>query len=144
MIRIEKVCLLLSQSLKRGEIIIRKLITVFIFIVFLAGISHAAKFIIEIKGSHFSLAEKAFQDIYGGGITFGGEVLIGLWKKLQFWLGGNYYSGDGELTYTGEETSLQILPIGGGLKYELPTGAFRFYGGFGLARDITRQTLNLN
>ena len=103
MIRIEKVCLLLSQSLKRGEIIIRKLITVFIFIVFLAGISHAAKFIIEIKGSHFSPAEKAFQDIYGGGITFGG-----------------------------------------GLKYELPTGAFRFYGGFGLARDITRQTLNLN
>lgn len=110
----------------------KKLITFFIFFVFLTGISNAAKFTIEIKGSYFSPTEAAFQDIYGAGITYGGEVSIGLWKNLQFWLGGNYYSGDGELTYTGEETNLQIIPIGGGLKYEFSKGTLRFYGGIGI------------
>ncbi|MCJ7651991.1 MAG: hypothetical protein MUP85_25610 [Candidatus Lokiarchaeota archaeon] len=97
-----------------------------------SGIVHATTFSIELKGSYFSPSEKAFQDIYGGGITYGGEVAIGLWKNLQFWLGGNYYSGNGGLTYTGEATSLKILPIGGGLKYELSSGILGFYGGVGV------------
>lgn len=118
----------------------KKLRILLIFIVFFTGASHASKFLIEIKGSYFSPTEKAFQDIYGGGMTFGGEVSIGIWKKLQFWLGGNYYSGAGELTYTGEKTSLQIIPIGGGLKYEFSTGTLRFYGGIGVNLYNYRET----
>ncbi len=110
----------------------RKIFLALAIMIFLSGIANAAIFSIELKGSYFSPTEKAFQDIYGGGMTFGGEVSIGIWKKLKFWLGGNYYSGDGELTYTGEGTSLQILPIGGGLKYELSSGTLRFYGGIGV------------
>lgn len=83
----------------------KKLRILLIFIEFFSGISHASKFTLEIKGSYFSPTEKAFKDIYGGGMTFGGEVSIGLWKKLQFWFGGTYYSGDGGLTYREEETS---------------------------------------
>ncbi|MCJ7581850.1 MAG: porin family protein [Candidatus Aminicenantes bacterium] len=110
----------------------KKLRILLIFIVFFSGISHASKFTFEVKVSYFSPTEKAFKDIYGGGMTFGAEVSIGLWKKLQFWFGENFYSGDGGLTYTEEETSLQILPIGGGLKYEFSTGTLRFYGGIGV------------
>lgn len=110
----------------------RKIFLALAILIFLSGIIHAATFTIELKGSYFSPAEKAFKDIYGGGTTVGGEVSIGIWKKLHFWLGGNYYSGDGGLTYTGEETSLQILPIGGGLKYEFSSGTLCFYGGIGM------------
>jgi len=110
----------------------KKLFLALAVMIFLSGIVHATAFSIELKGSYFSPTEKAFQDIYGGGITFGGEVSIGLWKKLQFWFGGNYYSGEGGLSFSGEETKLNILPIGGGLKYELFTGTLRFYGGIGI------------
>lgn len=118
----------------------RKIFLALAIMIYLSGIVNAAIFSIELKGSYFSPTETAFQDIYGGGMTFGGEVSIGIWKKLQFWLGGNYYSGDGELSYTGEETSLQIIPIGGGLKYEFSKGTLRFYGGFGVNYYLYKES----
>jgi hypothetical protein len=87
---------------------------------------------LQLRGSYFSPTEEVFQDIYGGGFTFGGEVSVGIWKNLQFWIGGNYYRGDGELTYTKEEITLQIIPIGLGLKYLFPAGIFNFYGAGGI------------
>lgn len=110
----------------------KKIVRISLVSLLLSGFIYAENFSIEAKGSYFSPTEAVFKDIYGGGFTFGGEFTVRIWKNLQLWFGGNYYSGDGELTYTGEETSLQIIPIGGGLKYKFKAGALSFYGGAGI------------
>ena len=61
--------------------------------------------------------EKAFRDIYGEGIMYGGEVNIRVWKALEVWFGASYFYKKGELTFTKEETKLKIVPIGAGIKY---------------------------
>ncbi|MFA9409510.1 MAG: hypothetical protein ACERKJ_11860, partial [Candidatus Dadabacteria bacterium] len=38
----------------------------------------------------------------------------------------------GELTFTKEETKLEIYPLGGGVKYRFSTGIFDLYAGAGL------------
>lgn len=86
---------------------------------------------IEAKGSYFYPMEGAFQDIYGGGLMYGGEVSVGIWKGLEVWAGGYYFTRDGQLTYTGEETALKIIPLGGGLKYKITQGLLSVYMGAG-------------
>ena len=86
---------------------------------------------IEAKGSYFYPMERAFQDIYGGGLMYGGEVSVGIWKGLEVWAGGSYFTRDGQLTFTGEDTTLQIIPIGGGLKYKITQGLVSVYIGAG-------------
>lgn len=97
-----------------------------------SGVASASDFTLELKALYFSPTEQAFKDIYGGGLMYRGEVSIGLRKNLDLWLGGGYFSKKGELTFTKEETKLQIVPIGGGLKYRIATGNVNFYGGIGL------------
>lgn len=110
----------------------KKIITTVVIMTCLSGFIYAENFSFEVKGSYFSPSEEAFKDIYGGGFTFGGELTLGILKNLQLWFGGSYFSQNGELTYTKEETSLQIIPLGGGLKYKLNAGILSFYGGAGI------------
>ena len=63
---------------------------------------------------------------------FGGEISVGIWGNLDIWAGGYYFSQYGELTFSGEETSLQIMPLGGGLKYKIISGKISLYGGAGV------------
>jgi hypothetical protein len=93
----------------------------------------AAAVRIELKASYFRPTEQAFLDIYGGGPRYGGEVNIGFWKGLDLWLGGSYFSKEGELTFTKEKTELQIIPIGAGLKYSWTKGVIRLYTAAGLS-----------
>ncbi len=102
-------------------------------IIFFAAVCmHAGSVTVEVKGSFFYPTEQAFKDIYGGGFMYGGEISLGIWKNLDIWIGGYYFSQYGELSFTGEETSLKIVPLGGGLKYRLSTGVLSFYGGAGV------------
>jgi len=102
-------------------------------IIFFAAVCmYAGSITIEVKGSYFFPSEQAFKDIYGSGLRYGGEISLGIWKNLDVWIGGDYFSQNGELTYTGEESSLQIVPLGGGLKYRITTGVLSFYGGAGV------------
>jgi len=87
---------------------------------------------IKIGLNYFTPSEKVFKDIYGGGIMYGGEINIGVWKRLELWIDGGYFSKKGKLTYTEEETKLKIIPIGGGLKYVFGTEVLNFYIGAGL------------
>ncbi len=110
----------------------RKVLIVLSIVFFAAVCLRAGSVTIEVKGSYFYPTEQAFKDIYGGGLMYGGEISLGIWKNLDVWIGGNYFSQNGELTFTGEETSLQIVPLGAGLKYSLSTGVLSFYGGVGV------------
>ena len=111
---------------------IKKIIVLIALVCFMSGLANAADVIIEFKGSYFSPSESFFKDIYGGGIMYGAEVSFSVWKQLDVWLGGSYFTKKGELTFTKEETKLDIMPIGGGLKYRLTTGVFNLYAGAGL------------
>lgn len=95
----------------------RKIIVMIGVLLFVSGSAHAANIILEFKTQYFSPSDEEFKDIYGGGVMYGGEVSIGVWKGLELWLGGSYFSREGELTFTKEKTELQIIPVGGGLRY---------------------------
>ncbi len=111
----------------------RKVLAALSIIFFVAVSLHAGSVILEVKGSYFYPTEQAFKDIYGGAMTFGGEISLAIWKQLDIWVGGHYFSQYGELTFTGEETHLEIMPLGGGLKYRITTGVVSFYGGAGVS-----------
>jgi len=117
-----------------------RLIRIFSVVIFLSGTICAGDIYIELRGNYFSPSEKAFQDIYGGGMRYAGELTFGIWKNLQLWIEGNYFSKDGELTFTKEETSLQIIPIGSGIKYTFPAGIFSIYAGAGINYYLYKES----
>ena len=100
--------------------------------ILLSGLANASDVIVELRAHYLHPSEEAFRDIYGGGMMYGGEISIGVRRELDVWFGGSYFSKKGELTFTKEETKLEIYPLGGGLKYRLTTGAFSLYAGAGL------------
>ncbi|MCJ7618274.1 MAG: hypothetical protein MUO43_17230, partial [Desulfobacterales bacterium] len=110
----------------------KKVLMALMIFIFAAVISNAGALTIEAKGSYFYPTEQAFKEIYVGGLMFGGEISVDIWRNLGVWIGGYYFSRYGELTFTGEETSLQIMPLGGGLKYKFISGILSFYGGAGV------------
>jgi len=77
----------------------------------LSEIASAGDVIVKLNGSYFHPSDQAFKDIYSGGVMYGGEVDIGIWKNLELWVGGSYFSKKGELTYTREKTRLKIIPF---------------------------------
>ena len=111
--------------MKRISLIIAAIITI-------SGFAHGGDFMVELKAHYFSPSEQAFKDIYGGGLMYGAEINIGVWKDLDIWFGGSYLSKKGELTFTKEETKLELLPIGGGVKSRILSGNFALYAGLGL------------
>ena len=110
----------------------RKLIIIMVTVIFLSGLANATNVIVELKAHYLHPSEEAFRDIYGGGMMYGGEISIGVWRGLDVWFGGSYFSKKGELTFTKEETKLEIYPLGGGLKFRLSRGILDFYAGAGL------------
>ena len=132
MMREERAILLLSQCNNQGENIMKKLTIVALLTVCLSGLANATDVTVELKAHYFSPTEQAFKDIYGGGIMYGGEISVGVWKDLDLWLGGSYLSRKGELTFTKEETKLELIPIGVGAKYRILSGNFSLYAGLGL------------
>jgi hypothetical protein len=101
-------------------------------IITISGFAHGGDFMVELKAHYFSPSEQAFKDIYGGGLMYGAEINIGVWKDLDLWFGGSYFSKKGELTFTKEETKLKLFPIVGGGKYRILSGNFALYVGLGL------------
>ncbi|UCE40531.1 MAG: hypothetical protein JSV17_13900 [Candidatus Aminicenantes bacterium] len=87
---------------------------------------------IEVKVLYFQPTEKMFKDIYGGGMSYGGELNINIIKGLTIWVGADYFKKKGKLTFTKEETELQIFPIYGGLKYIFPGQWIMPYLGVGV------------
>lgn len=111
----------------------KKLIVMIAVTISFSGLADATDFMVELKGHYFSPSEKTFRDIYGGGMMYGAEASIGVWRELEIWFGGSYFSKKGELTFTIEETKLRIVPIGVGVRYSFPIHEMvNIYGGIGI------------
>jgi hypothetical protein len=87
---------------------------------------------LEAKGQYFSASERYFRDIYGAGWMAEGEIGIRLFRGLEWWAGGGYFSRKGQLTFTREKTTLTIQPMGGGLRYRITSGKIAGYLGAGV------------
>jgi len=77
---------------------------------------------IMLKVTSFSPADADFKSIYGGGMTYGGELSFAFAKGFEFWVGASTFSKKGKTSYTQEETSLSLIPISGGLKWQIMPG----------------------
>ena len=86
---------------------------------------------IKVRANYFSPSEQSFKNMYGGGITIGGEINIKIWKFIGLWLIGNHYSKKGSLPFTKESTEMTLIPIGGGLKLRFQSGVINPYIGIG-------------
>lgn len=94
---------------------------------------------VKIGANYFSPSEKSFKDIYGEGVTFGGEINIKLWKFINLWLVSNYYSKKGSLPFTKESTKMTLFPIGGGIKLILQKNVINPYIGIGPVLYIYKE-----
>jgi len=80
---------------------------------------------------YFLASDKAFKDIYGNGVVYGGELRIG-GKRIAGWLEGNYRARTGEFSFTGEETKVNVMAIEGGALYRIMPGDISPYVGAGI------------
>ncbi|MCX7973450.1 MAG: hypothetical protein N3B16_03005, partial [Candidatus Aminicenantes bacterium] len=81
----------------------------------------------EIKGAYFNPTDQAFKDIYGQGKTYGAEVGFKFNRFIGLWLSAETFSKKGKMTFTQEETTLKIMPVGFGLSLELGLGLISPY-----------------
>lgn len=97
--------------------------------------------IYQIKAgiNYFIPSEKAFKDIYGGGLMFTGELSVSLWRNVDFWIEGSYFSKKGKLSFTEEETTLRMIPLGGGLRFKLLTSGPIIYAQGGLKYYLFKE-----
>lgn len=88
-------------------------------------------FSIKIKGAYFQPSRTTFKDIYKNRLMGEGEFTVRVFKFIELWLVGNYYSGKGKLPFSEEDTKMTLIGIGGGLKFRATIGAFSPYLGLG-------------
>ena len=120
--------------------IAKKSVGAIVVFLLVSGSADAANVRFELKAQYFRPVEQSFLDIYGAGVRYGGEIDIGLWKGFDVWVGGGYFTREGELTFTKEKSKLKIIPIGLGLKYRWTRGVIGFYTGAGVSIFIYEET----
>lgn len=108
----------------------RRILIFCLAIIMFSGLSQAEAFFIEAKGNYFLPKDQSFKDIYGNGKSFGVEIGLALGKRISIWAGGHYFSKKGKLTFTEEDTKIQIIPLYAGLRYRLAKSSIRPYVGF--------------
>lgn len=118
---------------------IKKMIIVMMVLSFLPKVAGPKDITVELKMSHFNPSHDAFKNIYGSGMMYGGELNIGVWKNFHLWFEGGFFSKRGKLTFTEEETKLEIVPVGIGIKYVLADWKVNLYLGIGLNYHIYRE-----
>jgi opacity protein-like surface antigen len=99
----------------------------------------AAAATLGVKAFYLMPSEQAFKDIYGSGPMYGGELGFKIAGPVNLWIDGMYYRGKGKLTYTEEDTTLTLIPIGAGVRVDLPKGAIVPYAGAGLRYYIYKE-----
>jgi len=87
-----------------------------------------------VQAGYFTAGEQMYKDIYGSGITYGGEIRIALPpmdRRLVLFLGGEYRTASGELTYTKEATDVTAMSGEAGLLLRLSKSRMSPYVGGG-------------
>jgi len=82
-----------------------------------AGQAFSADFYMEAKGAYFRPLDSVFREIYGSGAAYGGELGFNFKSGIGVWMGGDYFSKTGKLTYTEEETKIRVVPLAVGIRY---------------------------
>ena len=95
---------------------------------------------IKVGVNYFRPSKQAFRNIYGNGVMYRAEIGIGIGRGLELWMGSGYFSKKGELSFTKEITKLQILPVGGGVRYISIEGNINLYTGIGLNYYQVKET----
>ena len=103
------------------------------FVLVALGSARAEGVFLEARGAYFSPSDPAFREIYGYGISWGGEISFAVSKRTSVWAGGDYFSKVGKLGFTEEATKIRIAPLTAGLKYHLALDHLRPYIGAGVA-----------
>ncbi len=80
---------------------------------------------------YFQASDSAFKDIYGNGMVFGGELRLGR-KKIIGWLEGSHRARTGKVSFTGEETKVNVTAIELGALYRILPGRIAPYAGAGI------------
>ncbi len=62
-----------------------------------AGLIRAESLTIQARGSYFNPTDQVFRDIYGNGMSWGGELGFRLTERIGVWAGGDYFSKVGKL-----------------------------------------------
>ncbi len=88
-----------------------------ILILIVPGTLDAEGLSLELHAAHFTPSEQVFADIYGKELGFGAELGIEMGRRFEIWVGAGYFAANGELTFTREETSLEITPVEVGVRY---------------------------
>lgn len=115
-----------------------KKIVIVALMVVLASATASASF--GLRGIYFSPSDADFKSIYGGGWKYGAEIAFNLTKGLDLWLDAGYFANTGQLSYAKEETKLQIIPIGAGLRYRFMTGSVQPYIGAGARYNLFNES----
>jgi hypothetical protein len=95
-------------------------------------------FSLSVGAGMRNFSEELYKDVYGkSGISFNVDFGVKIWKYLEVFLHTDYFSKDGELTFTKEKTTLKIIPIELGVRYlimvnkECKPKLFPYLGGGG-------------
>lgn len=110
------------------------------FVLAFAGRAASEGLSIQARGAYFSPTDKAFREIYGYGMSWGGELSFAISERGAIWAGGDYYSKVGKLGFTGDETKIRIVPLAAGVKYYFSGGRLRPYAGAGVAYFQYKET----
>ena len=89
----------------------KKLILSLFVTLLISGMINAKISYLELRTNYFNPSNRDFKDIYGGGIQYGLELGFDIRESFTVWVGGSYFKKKGELTFTKEETTLNILKL---------------------------------
>ncbi len=89
-------------------------------------------FSILVGGGMRNLNSRDYEDIYGkNNIVYTFDISYDLAKQFELFLHSDYLSSKGKLTYTQEETTIEIVPVEIGLRISSKKGSFRPFFGVG-------------
>jgi len=93
----------------------------------------AVDVLVEAKAAYFYPFNDTFRDIYGnGGGMYGGEATFKVCNNFYGWVSGDYFRKDGSSIGENDPTTIEIVPIGLGVKQFFPCGCTDFYLGAGI------------
>jgi hypothetical protein len=75
-------------------------------------------FSLSVGAGMRNFKDNRYKSVYDtGGISYNIDLGVKIWKSLEVFLHTDYFSKDGELTFTGEDTTLKITPIELGARF---------------------------
>lgn len=94
----------------------------FLIILFIGIMARASDVILEFKAAYFLPTHRVFKDVFGSGALCGPELTFQLCKsKWHGFVSLDYLKNNGCSLGIGDKPTVQLLPLGFGLKYLFPT-----------------------